>query len=304
MFVSKKRIRNRTDRYAVSAAQSDATSAWPRTPSPFGPRRSGIFSSAAAPMIGVASRNANRAASLFDSPTSSPPRHRRARARETRDQRERLRRADAGRIAEADRLGNPDVVVGIGLRRPAAQQLGAEEQEPVHREEERRRRRRREHASQLVLEQQAENPRGDRPDDEQPAELRVGVVLGDAAVAQAAPEPLHDPHPVLPEESEQDERRREVRRDEERDEVLVVLVDVPPEELREDHAVAEARDREELGEALQQAEHDRLPVGDGACGDQARGRALRARLEPRVRETREAEQERSDPVLDVVMVRA
>ena len=123
-----------------------------------------------------------------------------------------------------------------------------------------------------MLEQQAEDSRRDRPHDEQPGELGVRVVLADAAVAQAAAEPLHDPHPVVPEEAEQHERRREMRRDEEGDEVVVVLVDVPPEELRQDHAVAEARDREKLGDALEQAEEDRLPVRDerrrdGQVGD-------------------------------------
>src|SRR5213075_1858124 len=71
-------------------------------------------------------------------------------------------------------------------------------------------------------------------------------------------EPLHDSHPVGPEEAEQDERRRQVRRDEEGDEVRVVLVDVPAEQARQDHAVAQARDRKELRHALKQPEDDRL----------------------------------------------
>ena len=53
-----------------------------------------------------------------------------------------------------------------------------------------------------------------------------------------------------------------MRRDEEGEEVLVVLVDVPAEEAREDDAVPEARDREQLGDALQQPENDRLRVRD------------------------------------------
>ena len=40
-----------------------------------------------------------------------------------------------------------------------------------------------------MLEQQPEDPGRDRADDEQPPELRVRVVLADAAVAQAAAEP-------------------------------------------------------------------------------------------------------------------
>src|SRR5207245_2286616 len=80
-------------------------------------------------------------------------------------------------------------------------------------------------------------------------------------------ETAHDSHPVMPEEPEQDDGGGEVGRHEEGDEVVVVLVDVPPEQLREDDAVAEARDGKELRDALEQAEHDRLRVADGRCGD-------------------------------------
>src|SRR5262249_12829776 len=119
-----------------------------------------------------------------------------------------------------------------------------------------------EEAPERVLEEKAEHACRDRPDDEQPPELRVGVVLADPAVAQAACEPAQDAHPVAPEEEEEDEGRREVRRDEEAQEVRVVLVDVPAEEAREDDARAETRDREELGHALDDAQDDRLPVGN------------------------------------------
>jgi hypothetical protein len=151
------------------------------------------------------------------------------------------------------------VVVVVGLRRAPPQKLGAVEQEAVQRQEDRGRLRRGEHAAQLVLEGEAEDPGRDRPDDEQPAELRVGVARVDAAVAERAPDALDDPHPVVPEEAEQDERRREMGRNEEGEEVLVVLVDVPAEQAREDHAVPEARDREELGHALQSP--GRSPAG-------------------------------------------
>ena len=57
----------------MSAEQSDPTSAGPRTPFPLEPSSSGSLSSAAAPMIGVASRKAKRAASSLESPTSRPP---------------------------------------------------------------------------------------------------------------------------------------------------------------------------------------------------------------------------------------
>jgi len=50
--------------------------------------------------------------------------------------------------------------------------------------------------------------------------------------------------------------------DEEREEVRVLLVDVPADELRKDDAVAEARDGKELGHALEEAEHRPLEVAD------------------------------------------
>src|SRR2546423_1286743 len=84
------------------------------------------------------------------------------------------------------------------------------------------------------------------------------------APAEAATEAAQDPHPVAPEEAEQDDRRREVGRDEKREEIGVVLVDVPAQEARQDHAVAEARDGEQLGDALEQAEDHGLPVRDQA----------------------------------------
>ena len=46
---------------------------WPRMPLPSGPARSGIFRAPAARMTGVASRNANRAASSLDRPRVRPP---------------------------------------------------------------------------------------------------------------------------------------------------------------------------------------------------------------------------------------
>src|SRR5439155_6226635 len=132
--------------------------------------------------------------------------HRRAGAREAGDERDRLGGADEEGAAPADLARDPRVVVAVGLRRPAAQQLGAVEQEAVQDQEERRRARRGEDMPELVLEQKAEDPGGDRPDDEQPAELRVDVVRSDLALAEAAAEAAHDPHPVAPEEPEQDDR--------------------------------------------------------------------------------------------------
>ncbi len=168
-----------------------------------------------------------------------------------------------------DLLRDAHVVVGIGLGRATAEHFGAVEQQPIQSEKDRRRLRRGEDAAQLVLEQQAEDAGGDRADDEQPAELRVGVIRIDAAVPKRAADSFQDPCPVAPEEGEQHERGRKVGRNQEREEVLVVLVDVPAEQPRQDHAVPEARDREQLGDALQEPEDDRPRVRDQRGEDQA-----------------------------------
>ena len=125
-----------------------------------------------------------------------------------------------------------------------------------------------------------------------------------APVAQAAPEALDDADPVGPEEAQQHEGRRQVGRDEEGEEVLVVLMDVPPEQPRQDDAVAEARDGKELREALEQSDHDRLEVGDHrrAAGAGSGILGSRAGLEPGVGEETEGDHEGRDAVLEVMMV--
>ena len=159
-------------------SRAPPTSAGPRTPLPSLPKSSGSFSSAAAPMIGVASRNAKRAASLFESPTRRLPPIAAPRAREAWDR----ARAPAPRrrgtpsrkpTVRAIRVSSSASVCGARRRST----LGAVEQHAVQRSGRppptapRRRR-----LAQLVLEQQPEHAGGDRADDEQPAELRVGVV--------------------------------------------------------------------------------------------------------------------------------
>jgi hypothetical protein len=90
----------------------------------------------------------------------------------------------------------------------------------------------------------------------------VGVVCADLSVAQRAAEAADDARPVAREESEQHESSRQVGRDQEGQEVVVVLMDVPPEDARQHHAVTEARDREQLREALEQTQHEGLEIGD------------------------------------------
>ena len=121
--------------------------------------------------------------------------------------------------------------------------------------------------TERVLEQQPDDAGRDRAHHEQPAQPRVGVVRRDLAQPQRAEDAAHDPHPVVPEEAEQHERGGEVRCDQEREEEVVVLVNVPAEQPRQDHGVAEARDREELGEALEEPQHDGLEVRDQGGAD-------------------------------------
>ena len=100
----------------------------PRTPSPSGPKSSGSFSTAAAPMIGVARRNANRAASWFESPDEQTAAHRRSRAREAGDQRQSLRGPHADGLLPADLVAilasaasdAPSSTVGACRRRSSA----------------------------------------------------------------------------------------------------------------------------------------------------------------------------------------
>ena len=58
-------------------------------------------------------------------------------------------------------------------------------------------------------------------------------------------------------------RGGDVGGDQEGEEVVVVLVDVPAEQAGKDDAVAEARDRKRLGDPLQRAEDRPLEVRDG-----------------------------------------
>jgi hypothetical protein len=58
--------------------------------------------------------------------------------------------------------------------------------------------------------------------------------------------------------------------DEEGEEVVVVLMDVPAEQAGIDDAVPQARDRERLGDSLQRAEHRPLEVRDRMQGPRVR----------------------------------
>ena len=122
----------------------------------------------------------------------------------------------------------------------------------------------------------------DRGHDEQPAQ--PGVRRGDPPGSQGVEHGAHDACPGRPVEDDQRQGRRHVEADEERQEVrlggrLGGHHIGPAEQLRHDDRVAKARDREELGHALQDAEHDRLQVRQHGVTSGARRRA-RSRPRP------------------------
>ena len=147
-------------------------------------------------------------------------------------------------------------------RRAAAQPLEGEQEHAVEGQEGGGRGSRGEERAQGVLEQQPEDAGRDGADHEQPAQARVDIVGRDLAVAQRAQQARRDPPPVVEEDPEEHDRGRQVGGDQEGQEVVVVLMDVPAEQARQDDRVAQAGDREGLGDALQQAQDDGLQVRD------------------------------------------
>ncbi len=111
-----------------------------------------------------------------------------------------------------------------------------------------------------MLEKEAENAGGNRTDRQQPAKASIGIPGGEVPIPQRAPDAAEDALPVVEEEEKEDERGSAVGGDQEGKEIVVVLVDVPAEGPGEDDPVAEAGDREGLGDALDQAEDDRLEI--------------------------------------------
>ena len=179
-------------------------------------------------MIGVASRNAKRAASSWSSPRIRPP---------TIVMPDRLmpgeQRADLG-DADEDRLAVRQRVDAAGRPRTRRRRYAGADRA--------RRRRSRsptsritplivrkiaaavrlgEQRAQRVLEHQTDDAGRNRRDDEQHAQARVG--RRDAALARAVEEAADDLDPVAAEVDEQRERGADVQRDEEREvERLVV----------------------------------------------------------------------------------
>ena len=153
----------------------------------------------------------------------------------------------------------------LRTRGAAADAFADEQDDAVDGEEDRRGERLGEQRAQRVFEREAGEPGRDGRDDEQPGHAFVGRL--ESAGSQCAEEAADDAHPVGAEVDEQRDRGRDVQRDDEREvERLVGGLGAhevsQPSQAGIEHRVAEARDREQLGDALQQADHDRLEVAE------------------------------------------
>jgi hypothetical protein len=110
-----------------------------------------------------------------------------------------------------------------------------------------------------LLTESAGERRGDRGDEDEPSDLLVGRF--DRPAADGAEPGRDEPENVRPEVDDDCDERPEVEGDVEGlVEVLVLLEVVPVEEPRHENQVAGRGDREQLGEALHDAEDERLPV--------------------------------------------
>src|SRR6266571_1261526 len=289
--VSKYRTRNRSDRYAATPATRLPTITWPRMSRPVGPASSGSLSTPAAAMTGVARRNANRAASSWDSPRTRPatmvaPERlipgRSARicaapmaVASTQPSRDSRRSESTASSALPPCADTPPGAAAPWYRlaggrggRPCpagAQALDGQQYHAVEGQEQRRRYRLAERRAEQVLEREAGQPDRDGRHDEQPAQALVRI--GDLPVPQRREQTDDDARPVLAEEHDQRDRGGDVYGDQERqvrrvgDRHVQVRRPAPAEQRRDQDAVAEAGYREELGDALQQADEHSLEVG-------------------------------------------
>ena len=227
-------------------------------------RAPGASARAAAPMIGVASRKAKRAASLCERPTRSPP---------PIDAPEREKPGTSASACAApidDRLRTSRPAARSARRRPrpsAALGGGAARRRRGAGRCTRGRSPRTGERRRACGACPAASARGSRPgSSRRRAASRASRPCRPRAISRSRsdrPRPLQDPAPSRARRSRSSTiavaRCVATRK---REEVRGVLVDVPADELREDDAVAEARDGEELGHALEQAEHRPLEVAD------------------------------------------
>ena len=117
----------------MTAEQRAPTSAGPRTPLPVFAERDRGLQGSRRPDDRRREQEGEAGRVLVREPDEEAAPHRRPGAREARDQRERLRRADEHAVAPPHLPRDARVVVVRRLGRPPAKQLGAVEQQPVER---------------------------------------------------------------------------------------------------------------------------------------------------------------------------
>src|SRR6185312_15366112 len=172
-------------------------------------------------------------------------------ARDAGDERRALPQADDERLLPAHRREQ-------ALAALATQALGGEQHDAVDDEERRRDDGGAEQAPQELLEGEAQHRRRNGGDDDEPQEPPLGAPLLERADAE---ERQREAQPVAPEIRQQRRRRAQMQHHQERQEGRGMLVDVPADQLRQDHGMPQAAHLEELGDALQEGDDEGLESG-------------------------------------------
>jgi len=141
-----------------------------------------------------------------------------------------------------------------GGARPAPEHLSREEDPAVDDEEDRRRSRIAEQRLQWILKQEADDPRGDRPDHQHDREALIRIV--DAPPHRGADESSDDPHPVAAVQEEERCGGPDVEKSEHRDERRAGFVEVEPDQAGDNHRVAQRGHRKKLGDSLERGEEE------------------------------------------------
>ena len=204
---------------------------------------------------------------------NKPRDHRDTRTADSCEQRADLRNTDGACLLELQRV-EPSSDLALAARglvfrheladcRPAADPFAREQEHAVRSQEDRGRERLREQGAQRVFERDTGDSGGDARDDQQPRHPLVGRL--ELPAPERVEERPNDADPVVAEVHEQRDRRGDMERNDEcQVEGLAggLRVDemIPTEPGRYEHGMPQAGDREQLGDALEQADHDRLEI--------------------------------------------
>ena len=148
---------------------------------------------------------------------------------------------------------------------PPAEPFTAEQDQAVDGQEHRGDHRLGQRSLHRVLQQRADDADRDRGQDDHPGQLLVHRL--DPAVPDRGQEPAGDPQPVPPEIDDHGDGRGHMQADDEGQIRRVrcgdaqILRPAPADQRRDEHAVAETGHREQLGDALEQADDHCLGVG-------------------------------------------